>query len=255
MFLFAVISILASIKIVWAPLPSLYVGLESVIIAVMSSDTEDSSSDSSSPGEEESLGSQIVRKLDKSVFDRSEFLPDGCIEKLITKCAVIKELGLTQEDMKKEKSSSAKLVEFILNEGRKLFAVMLMSRFKGGDLQKGMTQFRRNKLGDAFLPITEENESKVPFFNPPKKPWDRQSIRAFCIEQWAFLVPVFSDESLNLQLHRNEILPFICQGDDVRSGAFGEVHQVTVHPSHHTNPVFMVRLLSPLSMSTCLNRD
>ena len=216
-----------------------------MIIAVMSSDTEDSSSDSSSPGEEEeSLGSQIVKRLDKSVFDRSEFLPNGCIEKLITKCAVIKELGFTQEDMKKEKPSSAKLVEFILNEGRKLFAIMLMSRFKGGDLQKGMNQFRRNKLGDAFLPITEENESKVPFFNPPKKPWDRQSIRTFCNEQWAFLAPVFSDEYLNLQLHTNEILPFICQGNGVRSGAFSEVHQVIVHPSHYKNPVLMVRSLS-----------
>jgi hypothetical protein len=208
----------------------------------MSSDSEDSSSDSSSNGEE-SLGDQIVRQFKRSVFDKHDFLPHGCIDTLITETAVVKELAFTEENLKKD--SNGKLLNFILNQGKRIFAIMLIAGFKGKDLHKGMTQFRRNKFGDTSLPITEVTKSKVPFFgndeNLPTRPWDSTSVRRFCNEQFAFLAPVFSNERLNLKLHAHDILPFISQDDDVKSGAFGEVHQVTVHPSHHKNPVLTVR--------------
>jgi hypothetical protein len=49
-----------------------------------------------------------------------------------------------------------------------------------------------------------------------------------------------------LDLHPGVILPFTWQQDDMKSGAFGEVHQVTVHPSHHKDPVLTVSSLYPL---------
>jgi hypothetical protein len=205
----------------------------------MSSDSEDSSSDSSSNGkekEEESLGALIVTKYQKSVFDRHDFLPEGCIEALITEPAVIKELAITEET-----KDSRKLLNFVLKEGRKIFAILLVSSFKGENLHKAITQFRRKEIGDASLPITEETKNNVPFFNPPKKPWNTMSIYNFCEVQWRFLAPVFSSERLSLQLHANHILPFTSQDGDVKSGAFGEVHQVTVHPSHYKDPVLTVR--------------
>ncbi len=209
------------------------------------SDSYNSSSDSSSNGkekEQESLGAQIVTFFRESVFDRHDFLPEGCIDKLITEDAVMRELGITPEA--KEIEKNRKLLDFILKDGRKIFAILLVSQFKGDDLQKAIAQFRRNKIGDISLPITEETKIKVPFFNPPKrpkKPWDTRSIRSFCIEQWLFLAPVFSSERLNLELHANDILPFTGQGSDVKSGAFGKVYQVTVHPQHYTEPVLTVR--------------
>jgi hypothetical protein len=217
----------------------------------MSSDSEDFSSDSSSNAGE-SLGGQTVKMFKKSVFDKQEFLPEGCINTLITKCAVIKELALTQEEMKKE--SNIKLLNFILEEGaRKIFAITLCAGLGGQDLRKAMTQFRKKNFGDASLPITEETRHKVPFFGnedtPPKSPWDTVKTRLFCNQQWAFLAPVFSNESLNLRLHADDILPFTCKDDDVKSGAFGEVHQVTVHPSHQKNPVLTVRLFCGFLLS------
>jgi hypothetical protein len=205
----------------------------------MSSESDDSSSDSSS-NLEESLGSQIVKKFQKSVFDKRDFLPVGCIDKLITECSVIKELVFTQEEMRE--SSNIKVLNFVLKEGKKIFAIMLIVGLKGKDLRKALNQFRRSKFGDASLPITDEIKNALPFFGvPAKKPWDDVLIRRFCEEQWLFLSPVFSEEKLSLRLHTNDILPFIYQDDDVKSGAFGEVHQVTVHPFHHENPILTVR--------------
>jgi hypothetical protein len=204
------------------------------------SDSENSSSDSSSDGkEEESLGAQIVTFFKRSVFDRHDFLPDGCIDTLITEDAVMKELGIIPEA--KEIRENRKLLNFIRREGRKIFAILLVSRFKGEDLHKAITQFRKKEIGDASLPITEETKINVPFFVSTRKPWDTTSIRTFCNEQWLFLAPVFSSERLNLELHANDILPFTGQDGDMKSGAFGEVHQVTVHPQHYTNPVLTVR--------------
>jgi hypothetical protein len=180
-----------------------------------------------------------VKKFEKSVFDKRDFLPNGCINTLITEYAVIRELAFTQKEM--EDKSNFKLVTFILNEGAKIFAIMLVAGFKGKDLYKAINQFRRSKLGDKSLPILEEAEDEVPlFWYPPKSPWDPPSIRRFCNER-AFLAPVFSNKHLNLELHARDILPFTCQADSAKSGAFGEVHQVTVHPTHHKNPVLTVR--------------
>jgi hypothetical protein len=184
----------------------------------MSSDAEDSSTESSSNEEEEreSLGAQIVKNFKRSVFDRLDFLPEGCIKTLVTESAVIncKELALTQEDMNEE--SNTKLLNFILKKGRKIFAILLIIGFKDKDLQRATNQFRRSKLGDSF---TEETKSQVPFFGEhPKSPWEETSIRRFCNEQSAFLAPVFSSESLNLQLHAHDVLPFTGQDGDVKSG-------------------------------------
>jgi hypothetical protein len=203
-----------------------------------SSDSEDPSSDSSSSGKEKekSLVDQIAMKLERSIFDRHDFLPEGCIETLITEATVMKEMGITEET----KEESRKLLGFILKDGRKIFAILLLSGFEGKTLREVITQFRRKKIGDASLPITDK--TKVPFFISPKQHWNEWWIRNFYERQWILLAPVFSSERLNLQLRADHVLPFTSQDNDIKSGAFGEVHQVTVHPKHHTNPVLTVRI-------------
>jgi hypothetical protein len=181
----------------------------------------------------------------RSTFDKQDFLPHGCIDILITEYAVIKELGFSEEESRKE--SNIKLLSFILKDAKKIFAILLCAGFsnQSKDLRKAMTQFRKKSFGDASLPITSRTRHKVPFFGDdetePQKPWDLVRTRNFCKEQWAFLAPVFSKERLDLELHSDDILPFIFKDDDVKSGAFGEVHRVTVHPSHQENPVTTVR--------------
>lgn len=209
----------------------------------MSSDSENTSSDSSSNAEER-LGDQIVKKLQRSAFDKKVFLPEGCIHELITKTAVVKELAFTKEEMEKE--SSTKLLKFIMEKGPKIFAITLLAGygFPSKDLRKAMNHFRRSSFGDESLPVMDETKSNHPFFGEsPKSPWGAMSILNFCDKQWAFLAPVFSEKRLNLQLNDDDILPFTCQDNDVKSGAFGEVHQVTVHPSHYQNPVLTVSIL------------
>jgi len=201
------------------------------------SDSEDSSNDSGSNATPvESLVDRIFKQFEESVFDKDDFLPDGCIDRLITKEAVISELTLTQDDLKKD--STAKLLNFILRKGKLIFAILLVAGFQGTQLVKAVTQFRKSKMGDSSLPITEEIKRNTPFFGS----WSQSSSHNFLKKQWAFLSPVFSQERKNLELHPKVILPFTCQADSVKSGAFGEVHQVTVHPSHHKDPVLTVRI-------------
>jgi len=201
------------------------------------SDGEDNWNDSGSNGTpEESLVDKIVTQLQESVFDNDEFLPDGCIDRLITKEAVMSELALSQDDLKK--GSNATLVNFILKKGKVLFAILLVSGFHGTQLVKAVTQFGMKGMGDSKLPITEEIRRSTPFFGS----WSQNMSHNFLKKQWAFLSPVFCEEKKNLELHPRVIMPFTCQEDSVKSGAFGEVHQVTVHEAHHKDPVLTVRI-------------
>jgi hypothetical protein len=201
------------------------------------SDGEDNWNDSGSNGTPvESLVDKIVTQLEESVFDNDEFLPDGCIDRLITREAVMSELALTQEDLKK--GSNATLLNFILKKGKLIFAILLVSGFHGTQLANAVTQFGKNKMGDSSLPITEDLERSTLFFGS----WSKNLRHEFLKKQWAFLSPVFSKERKNLELHPKIILPFTRQENSVKSGAFGEVHQVTVHESHHKDPVLTVRI-------------
>ena len=206
----------------------------------MSSSDSDEYSNEPISNDEEGLAGQIVKSFQKSAFDKHkpDFLPEGCLDNLITEAAVTRELAVT-----KQSKESRKAVYFILKEAKKVFAILLVSRFEGKKLLGAITLFRRSKLGDTCLPVREGAESNVPFFRNPTKPWDTVSIRTFCKEQRAFLAHVFSGDNLNLRLDDNDILPFICQGSNIVSGAFGDVHQVTVHEKHHKNPIFTVRHL------------
>jgi hypothetical protein len=222
-------------------------------------DLKDSSGDSSFEDEDEeqeeevveSLGSQIVKNYQRSVFDRHDFLPEGFIEALITEESVLKELAITEQT-----KENKKLIDFVVKKSPKIFAVLAVCNFKTDDLRKAVTNFGRHKLNDLCLPITkptEDRESEVPFFNTPRKPWDTSSIDDFCKKQWMFLAPVFSSKILNLQLHADHILPFTSQDGDKKSGAFGEVHQVAVHEKHYTNPVLTVRYICLVLQVTFLN--
>jgi serine/threonine protein kinase len=207
----------------------------------MFSDPEGSSSGSSSEAEEP-LSGQIWMMFEKSPYDRNAFLPEGYIDELITKSAVMKELELKDLDNMSDRIA----VEFILNHAKKIFAITLGVGFPSKFLIKVMTQFCNKGFVDAELPITEANMYRIPFIGDgkmkPKSPWTKGYTTMFLEKQWAFLAPVFSKQNQNLELHTSNILPFTHKLDGVKSGAFGEVQQVTIHARHHLDPILMVSL-------------
>ena len=200
----------------------------------------DSDSDDSSLGsdlEDEFLGVLIVNEFEKSTFDRHDFLPHDRIDKLITRPSVAHALNI---DLTRNLASGdERLLNFILQSAKRVFAIILTCHFRGTDLRRVMTMFRRNHFEDNALPVTNDVLAELDCFN--KKPWSAMERRLFFREQWAFLAPVFSSDNFKMDLEPDHILPFILVDQDTKSGSFNQGFHATIHPSHWTNPVLTVR--------------
>jgi hypothetical protein len=201
----------------------------------MDSDSDDSSLESDL--EDEFLEVLIVNEFEKSTFDRHDFLPHDRIDKLITRASVAHALNLNLT--RNLASGDERLLNFILQSAKRVFAIVLTCHFRGTDLRRVMTMFRRKYFEDNDLPVTNDVLAELDFFN--KKPWSAMERRLFFREQWAFLAPVFSSDNFKLDLEPDHILPFILVDQDTKSGSFNQVFHATIHPAHWTNPVLTVR--------------
>lgn len=188
----------------------------------------------------------ILEKSCKAVvFENREFFPDGSIEPLITKESVMKELIITEETL--QENPTAELLDFILTRGKRLFAILINIGLTGEKLVDAIRQFLEISFGDESLPITNANVHTVPFFDGQvsfvgKKRghplrWGERLKRQFRFTQFEYLAPVFSSDNLDMELDAQYILPFIARHGDRKTGGFGEVYQVDVHPSHHKTPI------------------
>jgi len=183
--------------------------------------------------EDEFLGVLIVNEFEKSTFDRHDFLPHDRIDKLITRASVAHALNLNLA------SRDERLLNFILQSAKRVFAIILTCNFRGHDLRRVMETFKRKHFEDKALPVTSDVLAELDCFN--KKPWSAMERRLFFREQWAFLAPVFSSDNFKMDLEPDHILPFILVGQDTKSGNFNQGFHATIHPSHWTNPVLKVR--------------
>ena len=183
--------------------------------------------------EDEFLGVLIVNEFEKSTFDRHDFLPHDRIDKLITRASVAHALNLNLA------SRDERLLNFILQSAKRVFAIILTCHFRGSDLRRMMETFRRKHFDDKDLPVTSDALLELDCFN--KRPWSAMERRLFFREQWAFLAPVFASDNFKMDLEPDHILPFILVGQDTKSGNFNQGFHATIHPSHWTNPVLKVR--------------
>ena len=183
--------------------------------------------------EDEFLGVLIVNEFEKSTFDRHDFLPHDRIDKLITRASVAHALNLNLA------SRDERLLNFILQSAKRVFAIILTCHFRGSDLRRMMETFRRKHFDDKDLPVTSDALLELDCFN--KRPWSAMERRLFFREQWAFLAPIFSSDNFKTDLEPDHILPFILVDQDIKSGGFSQVFHATIHPSHWTNPVLKVR--------------
>jgi hypothetical protein len=186
---------------------------------------------SSSDEEDNSLGNHIVRSFARSVFDKADFLPEGYIDQLITRTSVLKELRIEDENLGVE---YRELVPYILHEAKKLFAILVVCDTEVKKLRKKMMSFKQKGISDNSLPLTLSGGK------------NQKNNYLFENNQWRFLAPVFSDEKLLLDLKRDSILPFIDVDETVKSGAFGEVRKVDIHPAHCKSNLLQVDALPRL---------
>lgn len=132
---------------------------------------------------------------------------------------------------------SSILTDKIYKRARKIFGILVCIG-KGNS----MLSFIEHGMTDQELPFEIPQEASL------QQTWmsTRESFQGFSLReldafsrvQWSFLAPVFySDkETVNhYDFDSRAVLPFVDDAEfEARSGGFGEVWSVVIHPSHHT---------------------
>ena len=175
--------------------------------------------DSDVPDEESPL-SQLRNKLKqhstKSAFAKTphEFVPDGCIDQIITRYQVLTVLNITEPTTQEEA-----LVQFVLKRAMRIFAVAVFAKI---DVKVAIEWFKSNNYDDSRLPILS-----------PKKKGRMAGWRGdFYDCQWRFSAPIFLTENYSHDFMEAQILPFITMSRVSGEGAFGEVSRIGIHPNH-----------------------
>ncbi|CCC11728.1 unnamed protein product [Sordaria macrospora k-hell] len=170
------------------------------------------------------LGDLIFDNMKDSKLTSGQFLPEGLLDRFLTEKSVRREL--TKNNISPDDVDD--LVAFAVHRAPKIFATLLQADYQGDRLLTAMQYFRKYAIGDEFLPITEENRSRVPFLVNQEWLWTKRAEKIFCEKQWAFraaeLPPRSADEMI-LKLDANAILPFV-KAERSDSGAFGDVYRV-----------------------------
>ena len=189
------------------------------------------------------LVNRICREFVESKFpDDAEpqlFLPDGKIDELITEESVARELELENEPT----PGNTRLIAFICQSAKKVFASALLSGLNGKVLRKVMSNFRRNRFDDRSLPVGPEFDT-LPFVCYSDSPWLSMQCMYFKSSQWRFMTPVFVDpdsgKELTMILKKGDIFPFTFVHEQKREGTFGNVYQVTIHTANQVVPMTKV---------------
>lgn len=192
-----------------------------------------------------SLADQILEKFAVSRFDPDTkfFLPAGCIDELISREAISRELEnnptLDPRHFDIVEGLTGKIVDFVCGGAKKVFATAVLSGLRGEDLETAMELFMVESFTDESLPVRQETFEEL--FSGLDA-WSRLARHRFCQEQWKFLAPVFSRQTFKLDLVPEHILPFIEKNRELREGAFSQVFRVQIHPAHQTDLAKQVRL-------------
>lgn len=167
--------------------------------------------------------------------NRLKFLPEVCIDRLVSREAVIEELFDDKNPFEPEHDEA--LIQWILHKGRKLLLTILDTRIAKNptDNFDSLDCFQAHGVNDDQLPWTDSSRFH-PIVDAESEPWfhDTWSLHMDCFErsQWMFLVPVITSNQFIYRLQAEQILPFLQVDGEPKAGAFGRVYCVEVEPSH-----------------------
>lgn len=192
------------------------------------------------------LVDRIVATLVKSYFmngETREFVPEGCLNKIVTRDFVIKELeGYDGHGLERDTDPDFDaLVAFTHEKAIKIFSIAACSGLEGMILFLAMDMLRKYSLVDEILSIKswDEHHEFWSLFDQKldgKHIWTKTRISSFYGMQWKFLAPVFttaSEEQISsYQLTKRHILPFISRRDDTDARYFGNSFRYQIHPNH-----------------------
>ena len=164
------------------------------------------------------------------------FLPQGQLNRLITRDSILDAVEIEEDEVEE---GDELLVKFVLQEAKKLFAILVTTRHP--KLQEAISLFQKHNFDDTKLPIkfwTGQmfNDAQHPFFEMQgvrkKKVWDKSLIYDFQEKQWEFLAPVLSTEETYHCYGNHVIMPFVAQIASFAEGSFGVVSKYEIHEDH-----------------------
>lgn len=160
-------------------------------------------------------------------------MPEGCLDRLITRDAIIREFSKDDEP-DEDPRIPEDLISFILQSAKKVLATSLWSGVESRQLQRAMKIFRFAAFKDSSLPVKVLDAREAPW---SQLRWNNLKLKTFQETQWKFVVPIFSEKNIKLDLENRHILPFKSVEREVKTGGFSEVYEVTVHESHQKTPM------------------
>lgn len=191
------------------------------------------------------LGDDIASLFCTSNFDGSDrdYLPEGCLDSLITAKSIKCELDKFTQDLHRLKTEDSRrktremytddfrqeLGRWIQNNAPRTFATMVHCGLGPLYLLMSMQKCRETKFDDHKLPIPTP-DSLPESWNTSI--WPRHKLRDFYDKQWKFLAPVFLKDKYHYDCKKNCIFPFTRENVPPRYGAFSTVYKVTVHEKH-----------------------
>jgi hypothetical protein len=214
----------------------------------MADDDWDNSSE-----DEQNLENRICTSLATSKFDapEQEFLPENCIEDLITRDTIRKELRI-DEDPANRTNDVEQLVEWIHGEAKKVFAITVQCHIRENGIVAAMSRFRTFAFIDKCLPVenlSRQNRQTLPphFYS---KHWISTRLFRFWEQQWKCLAPVFDVNTYTHDLSSKHLFPFIWKDESFKEGAFSCVYRVKIHPAHQKHKLDEVRTPWSLRVDT-----
>lgn len=193
------------------------------------------------PGKKPSLGGALIACLQKSNFHDHEqdYFPVGIVQQLITPEAVEEELKKCHKEICALDDDEWKahyrylyqfkdtLVSWIADHAYRTFATAVTSNFSALHLLSFMTEFQEKGFTDKDLHILEPNHSIYEVID------NGAEAHSFCKWKWSFLAPIFTSRVYDYDLPNGYIFPFDKDESESKSGAFGTVSKVRIHPDHH----------------------
>lgn len=184
----------------------------------------------------ESLAKRILDSFDGSTFDsmRRPFLPENCLNDLITINTIREELKLDELDRDTYSKEWQELfTEWIHTQARKVFAITVQCGLPWDDTFDAMQLFREQDFEDKLLPI-EDPRSLTDTLRKrfDSEIWFDVRLYDFYEKQWKCLCPVFSPEKYDYDLSPECIFPFTILAGVHTEGAFSSVYKVKIHDAH-----------------------
>jgi hypothetical protein len=193
-----------------------------------------------------------VRDILVGCESNSKFIPESCVETLVTLETVISILDAIGC------KSSVTIASTVVSKAKKTFALLAFV-----NKVEALEDLLAEGFADDTLPVAYEYTDSWAVKSIQRNSeqvhqglrwrsfdeWLRPTVDYFCHLQWKFLAPVFRREQFHYFLHQDAILPFLPEHEDLaKYSYFSRVYPAKLHTSHQ-------RVIDAVGSRSCHSRE